>query len=141
LPAPKSTGREYFNLQWLHNYLHHSSIIDLNISAVDIQTTLTAFTAQTIADQVINLTQQAEIYLCGGGIYNNFLKTQLKQRLILKHSNYEILLTNQKGIDADSLEAMAFAWLAFAYDKKFLSNIPTVTGACKETTLGCAFYP
>jgi len=141
LPAPKSTGREYFNLHWLHHYLHQSRIKNLALTAEDVQATLTSLTAKTIADQVIKLSLQAKIYLCGGGIYNKFLKNQLKQYLSQKHTKYEILLTNQKGIDADSLEAMAFAWLAFAYDKKFLSNIPAVTGACKETTLGCAFYP
>ncbi len=141
LTPPKSTGREYFNLQWLHNYLQQPHISCLQLSPADIQATLAALTAQTIIAQVIRLSKQAKIYLCGGGVHNKYLKDQLKQQLTQTQQNYEILLTNQKGIDGDSLEAMAFAWLAFAYDKKFLSNIPAVTGACKETTLGCAFYP
>jgi anhydro-N-acetylmuramic acid kinase len=35
---------------------------------------------------------------------------------------------------------MAFAWLAFAYDKKIYGNIPAVTGARKSAVLGCEFF-
>ena len=36
---------------------------------------------------------------------------------------------------------MAFAWLAYAYDKKIYGNIPTVTGANNKTVLGVKYYP
>jgi anhydro-N-acetylmuramic acid kinase len=82
-----------------------------------------------------------KIYLCGGGTHNKDLKNQLNQQLEKQITNYELLLTNQKDIDVDQLEAIAFAWLAFAYDKKFLSNMPAVTGASKGCTLGTEFLP
>ncbi len=137
LPAPKSTGREYFNLAWLQKYLALPNIIELKLTNADIQATLSSLTAQTIANEVKKLSKHGKIYLCGGGVHNFHLKNQLIQQL----KNYEILLTNHNDIDTDSLEAMAFAWLAFAYNKKFFSNIPAVTGACRKATLGCAFYP
>jgi len=137
LSAPKSTGREYFHLAWLQAHLNKSEIKELNLSAQDIQATLLLLTVKTIANQIKNLTNTAKVYLCGGGTHNKTLKNKLIQEL----TNYEMLLTNQKDIDGDSLEAMAFAWMAFAYNKKIFSNIPAVTGACRKTVLGTSFTP
>jgi len=137
LIAPKSTGREYFHLTWLYEHLNKRDIAKLNLSNQDIQATLSLLTAKTIANEIKKLSSTAKVYLCGGGIHNKTLKNKLIQEL----TNYEILLTNHKDIDADSLEAMAFAWMAFAYNKKIFSNIPAVTGACKKAVLGTAFYP
>lgn len=137
LSPPKSTGREYFNLTWLHQHLNKIKNAKLNLSNQDIQATLLHLTATTIANEIKKLTKTAKVYLCGGGVHNKSLKNKLIQEL----TDYEILLTNQKDIDADSLEAMAFAWLAFAYNKKIFSNIPAVTGAFKKTVLGTSFRP
>ena len=137
LPAPKSTGREYFNLTWLQQHLANPSIKTLNLSPADIQATLLKFTAITIANEIKSLSNSAKVYLCGGGVHNKTLKNELNQQL----TNYEVCLTNHKDIDSDSVEAMAFAWLAYAYNKKIFSNSPAVTGASKKATLGCAFYP
>tara|TARA_R110001583_G_scaffold13909_3_gene58990 strand:+ start:197 stop:1390 length:1194 start_codon:yes stop_codon:yes gene_type:complete len=141
LPPPKSTGREYFHLPWLQKQLNKVSPITNH----DVQTTLTAFTAITIVNAIIqhrydnkNITK---VYLCGGGVHNIALKNQINQQLKMQPTNYELLLTNQKGIDGDQLEAIAFAWLAFAYDKKFLSSMSTVTGASKCCTLGSEYLP
>lgn len=140
LAPPKSTGREYFNLLWLEQKLEK-----MEVTKQDVQATLTAFTAKSIIDAIKqhNLTNKKAIrvYLCGGGVHNDTLKNQINQQLKLQSINYEIYLTNQKGIDGDQLEAIAFAWLAFAYDKKFLSSMPTVTGASKSCTLGNDFLP
>jgi anhydro-N-acetylmuramic acid kinase len=137
LSAPKSTGREYFHLKWLQQHLASSNLANHEISKADVQATLSFLSAKTISTEIKKLSNRAKVYLCGGGIHNKNLKNQLIQQL----TNYDILLTNQKDINNDSLEAMAFAWLAYAYNKKIFSNIPAVTGASKSTTLGCAFYP
>lgn len=141
LAPPKSTGREYFNLSWLKIKLSHIE----PIKNQDVQATLTAFTAITIVDAIKhhhtsnkNITK---VYLCGGGAHNGTLKDEIDQQLTLEKKQYELLLTNQKGIDGDQLEAVAFAWLAFAYDKKLLSNMPAVTGARRSCTLGTAYLP
>jgi len=133
LLAPKSTGREFFNMQWLEKHVKDFS----SASGSDVQATLTKLTALSISNEIKQLAPKAKILLCGGGVHNKKLKNLLIQEL----TNYEILLTNQSDIDCDIVEAMAFAWLAFAYDKMLLSSIPEVTGASKSCTLGTAFYP
>jgi len=132
LKAPKSTGREYFTLNWLKTYL-----APFNITPVDVQATLTALTCQSIAKEINNLSPKAFVYLCGGGLSNKYGYKLLEQQLT-KHFLRPI---NSLGLNNNAFEAMAFAWLAFAYDKKFYGNIPTVTGACKQTILGIEFYP
>lgn len=141
LPPPKSTGREYFHLRWLQNQLEKFDMIPTQ----DVQATLTAFTAISIVNAIkqhqSDGIHMAKVYLCGGGAHNIILKKQLKEALEKQTLKYKLLLTNQKGIDGDQLEAIAFAWLAFAYDKKLLSNIPAVTGASRSCTLGNEFLP
>ena len=165
LPPPKSTGREYFSVEWLMEHLSsYQQNVQLSnqqsnpksnqlngqksgqesdlqkrqpLAINDVQATLINLTASSIADAIKQHAQQAKIYLCGGGVHNDALKNQL----ILELTNYELTLTNNNGIDTDIVEAMAFAWLAFAYDKKLLSSIPAVTGASKSSTLGTSFYP
>jgi len=141
LTPPKSTGREYFHLPWLDKQLSKVE----PITNQDVQATLTAFTAITIVNAIKQHSSDnnniTKVYLCGGGVHNNTLKSQIKKQLDLLTTNYELLLTNQKDIDGDQLEAIAFAWLAFAYDKKFLSSMPAVTGASKSCTLGNDYLP
>lgn len=117
LSPPKSTGREYFHLSWLQKNLNKVTFI----SNQDVQATLTAFTATVIVNAIKQHQSGnrniAKVYLCGGGTHNIVLKNQLNQQLNKQALNYELLLTNQKDIDSDQLEAIAFAWLAFAYDR------------------------
>ena len=145
LAPPKSTGREYFNLTWLTGHLKaYQQNIEGELNPQDIQATLTAYTAVTISNAITSLSSEATVYLCGGGAHNSALKEQLNAHLTPKLPNqkkYPIFLTNHKGIDGDQLEAIAFAWFAFAFDKKLLSNIPAVTGASKGCTLGTEFFP
>ena len=151
LAPPKSTGREYFHLPWLKKQLNkvkqipNKKVANQQITNQDVQATLTAFTAKTIVNAIkqhcsghVNMTK---VYLCGGGVHNKVLKNQINQQLKIQFKNYELLLTNHKGINADQLEAIAFAWFAFAYDKKLLSSMPAVTGASKSCTLGINYFP
>ena len=145
LPPPKSTGREYFSVEWLTKHLssfqqgNQQSDQQSNhpLTVNDIQATLINLTASSISNSIKQHAQQAKIYLCGGGVHNKELKNQLIQQL----TNYDVILTDQNGINTDIVEAMALAWLAFAYDKMLLSSIPAVTGASKSSTLGTSFYP
>ncbi len=132
LSAPKSTGREYFNLDWL---THH--LANVYINPVDVQATLTALTATSIANDIKSISHTGDVYLCGGGIENKQCYKQLKQEL----DSFCVNTIHSLKLNNDALEAMAFAWLAFAYDKKIYGNIPVVTGASKKAVLGCAFYP
>jgi len=143
-PAPKSTGREYFTLDWVKNYLtqHNEQPLTENtpnkpLLNEDIQATLTLLTAQTIADQIHLLSREGNVYLCGGGVLNSVLINHIKQNL----NNFNVTNSDAININSDALEACAFAWFAYAFDKKIPGNIPAVTGACKETVLGIEYSP
>ena len=72
LPAPKSTGRELFQLPWLDARLQSA------IEPADVQATLTEFTARTIVDAIDRLCPGTEeIYLCGGGALNTELVSRI----------------------------------------------------------------
>lgn len=131
-PAPKSTGREWFNLAWLSQ---HS--LCQSIATQDVQRTLCEFSAQTIADQVALYAKgdQPELLVCGGGAQNNLLM----QRLHALLPTWQVASTQAKGVNSDYLEAMAFAWLAYRRIHHLPSNIPSVTGAKYATSLGVIY--
>lgn len=138
LPAPKSTGREYFNMAWINNNIAdfvQYSTQEILLSIEDIQATLTELTAQTISDQVFQLSTKGNVYLCGGGTLNTHLFNLIKQKL----NDFNVTSSDTINISSDALEASAFAWFAYAFDKKIPGNIPAVTGASKEVILGIEF--
>lgn len=124
LAAPKSTGREYFNLKWLRKYLPK------NIAAVDVQATLTALTAHSIVNAIHQQLPDSEILVCGGGVHNDFLMQQLSQLAP------NVASTQKFGLDPDLIEAMAFAWLAKQTIEGKAGNVTAVTGAQRATVLG-----
>ncbi len=131
LPPPKSTGREMFSLDWLQSYLTGDEITQ------DVQSTLLQLTVRTIADSVKTYYPAAsELYLCGGGAHNDTLATRLRQQL----PDLRINLTDVLGIEADWVEACAFAWLARQSMERAPGNLPAVTGASGSRILG-AIYP
>lgn len=141
LSAPKSTGRELFNLTWLQQYLADPTIAELQLSACDIQATLTEYTAQTIANDVkkTGLTPAVtpnELLVCGGGAHNPILMQRLAELL----PSWQVMTTADRGVDIDNMEAMAFAWLAYRTMHHQSGNLPEVTGASRLAQLG-AIYP
>ena len=125
---PKSSGREHFNLFWLN------ALIECPQKAEDIQRTLVEFTAQSIATTLKKETQNkpCDVFLCGGGVKNTFLYERLSS--LLPH--YRISTTCSLGIDAQLVEATAFAWLARQTLNQFPGNIEAVTGASCQKVLG-----
>ncbi|MFB1014452.1 MAG: anhydro-N-acetylmuramic acid kinase, partial [Alteromonadaceae bacterium] len=135
-PAPKSTGREAFHLHWLQQKL-----TGFYLAPVDVQATLAMLTAKTICDEILKYSQAARIYLCGGGILNKNLCSVINHLLKETGHDFELLTTDDVNIDSDALEAMAFAWFAFAFDHQIVGNIPAVTGASKTAILGTNYLP
>lgn len=133
MPAPKSTGRELFNLAWLQAHLGQHSLTD-----ADVQATLAEFSAQTIADQVSKFHSgtNPQLLVCGGGACNPLLM----QRLADKLPSWHVATTSDHGVDSDYMEAMAFAWLAYRRQHALPSNLPEVTGASRLASLG-VIYP
>ncbi|CAK2558628.1 anhydro-N-acetylmuramic acid kinase [Vibrio crassostreae] len=130
---PKSTGRELFNLPWLEQQLTEFKYL----AAEDVQRTLCEYTALTIANEVeiYRLGDQPALYVCGGGTRNPLLMKRLSELL----SSWEVDSTTSKGVDADYMEAMAFAWLAQRHVHQLPSNLPEVTGASRAASLGVLY--
>jgi anhydro-N-acetylmuramic acid kinase len=135
---PKSTGRDLFNPEWLQ---HHLKINDcLNQKPEDIQATLLVLTAQSIAQDLKQHGPKTKrLLICGGGINNKQLIAHLKNACAwIPQDN--IQSTAVKGVDPQTVEAAAFAWLAWAHQRKQPANLPAVTGAKGLRVLG-AHYP
>ncbi|WP_318376292.1 anhydro-N-acetylmuramic acid kinase [Enterobacter sp.] len=130
-PAPKSTGREYFNYGWLERHLAHFP----GVAGADVQATLVELTAITIAEQV-QLSGGAErLLVCGGGGRNPLLMARLAALL----PGIEVSTTDEAGISGDDMEALAFAWLAWRTVAGLPGNLPSVTGASAASVLGAIF--
>ncbi len=130
--APKSTGREYFNPDWLASQLAGHDYVP-----ADVQATLGELSARSIVEALQTCSPQPEqAYICGGGAHNGWLMQRLQQRL----SPTPVQSTAALGVDPDWMEAIAFAWLAWRCNKRLSGNLPAVTGARGERILG-AVYP
>jgi len=127
-PAPKSTGREEFNLDWLQQQLAGQ-----DLSPADVQRTLIELTAISIKDALTTLPQPPKTaYFCGGGTRNPLLMERLNQLL----APVQCDTTASLGVDPQWVEAMAFAWLGWCYEHKKPGNQPEVTGASHPVVLG-----
>ena len=130
---PKSTGRDLFNPDWLHQALAKHSDVD----AQDVQATLAELTAISCADDLKRLAPEAkELIVCGGGALNQHLMKRLEAHLpgVLVQSS------TAHGIDPQQVEAAAFAWLARQCLLGLPGNLASVTGARGPRVLG-AIHP
>ena len=98
---PKSTGKEVFNLSLIPKALFRQD--PKNILA-----TLTEFSAMTISQSIKSKEKLAdEIIVCGGGINNIFLMERISYYVSTPIYSSEVF-----GFQPQSIEAMAFGWLA-----------------------------
>lgn len=129
-PAPKSTGREHFNLDWL------DARVRADVAPADVQATLLALTATTVADAIRASAPDArEVFACGGGVHNPALMSALRERL----APMSLDSTSALGLDPDYVEAAGFAWLARARIAETPGNLPAVTGARGPRVLGAIY--
>lgn len=147
-PAPKSTGRDLFNRAWLDSRIGqiasdratvagkiHGISQAGALSAVDIQATLRALTARTACDAILQAAPEVtEVLVCGGGARNPALMGELAAKLPCA-----VRATDALGIGAQDVEALAFAWLAWAHDNKTPAGLPAVTGARGPRLLGATW--
>lgn len=130
LAAPKSCGREEFDLPWLHRHLAGDE------DPADVQATLLELTARSIAQAVTQPEPPEELLVCGGGARNTALVRRIAQLL----GPARVAVTDEIGIDPSLVEAMAFAWLARQTIRGLPGNLPAVTGARGLRVLG-GIYP
>lgn len=131
--GPKSTGRELFNLPWLMQQRDTQP----GYRPEDVQATLLELTATSIAASLRQAQPHcSELLVCGGGAHNKALVGRLQALL----STVKVSRTDDHGVPADWVEAMAFAWLAHCCLNNIPGNRPEVTGARGLRVLG-AIYP
>lgn len=127
--APKSTGPERFNLDWLEQQSPKPS----SYKPEDIQATLCMLSVETIARAIEQYAPHcSRLICCGGGTANSFLMEQLGRRL----ADIAVEDTTRHGIPPDQIEATAFAWLAYQTMERRCGNLPSVTGASHPVILG-----
>ncbi|QXB96643.1 MULTISPECIES: anhydro-N-acetylmuramic acid kinase [Aeromonas] len=133
-PAPKSTGREMFTLDWLDGELDGCAY-----APADVQRTLQSLTCHSIARQLPahrDAPTRPELFVCGGGAHNAPLLAELAALL----PDWHLTSTAQLGLAPDWVEGAAFAWLAQRFIQRKPGNLPAVTGASRPAVLG-ALYP
>ena len=131
---PKSTHRDKFSLAWLEQRL---AAAKWNGEADNVQATLVALTARTIADAIRKQAPDAsEVLACGGGARNATLMKTLARELVPRR----VTTTADEGVPVEHVEALAFAWLARETLAGRPGNLPAVTGASGPRVLG-ALYP
>jgi len=129
-PPPKSTGREYFNLDWLDARLPQA------ITPENVQATLLQLSARSITDALrAHAPTIREVYACGGGVHNAALMDALRTAM----PEAVVDTTAALGLDPDFVEAVGFAWLARARLENLPGNLPSVTGARGPRALGAVY--
>jgi anhydro-N-acetylmuramic acid kinase len=132
LPTPKSTGLEYFSMDWLDNHLADSSL-----SAGTVQTTLAELTALTVANSLQAFPAPDRLLVCGGGAHNAFLM----RRIAAAMPDSVVEPTTHHGADPDWVEGLLFAWLARERLNQKPQDTRLITGAKQPVLLGEIFEP
>jgi anhydro-N-acetylmuramic acid kinase len=123
--APKTTGPELFNLDYVNRAQQQSNA--LTISNSDLVCTLSTFTAKSIADFILDKfkVDDVKIFTSGGGAKNIYVIDHLKKAL----PKASIADTGSLGIDPDAKEAILFALLgneALCGEPIAIGNSPAV---------------
>ncbi len=125
-PFPKTTGPELFNLEYLKTAQEKSQTVTL--SNEDILATLCRFSAETIAEAILQLpigrhsainghpsathlsvnANSVHIYCSGGGVHNPLIMSSLRELM----PSFDFKRTDDLGISGDAKEAVLFATLA-----------------------------
>lgn len=130
---PKSTGRDLFNPAWLQQYMQGFE----DVAPVDVQATLTEFTALAAAKNTKVFAGNAKtLVVCGGGALNGHLMRRLQVAL----PSMAVVSSEAFGLPPLQVEAAAFAWLARKAIRRETASFESVTGAQGSRILG-AIYP
>jgi anhydro-N-acetylmuramic acid kinase len=126
-PAPKSTGKELFNLAYLARALEGLP----EIPGPDLVATVTMLTARTVADAVRRY-GGTEVIASGGGIRNPVLMHLLGAEL----DGVPLRTTDELALPSAAKEALAFAVLGFLTVHGLGGTVPSCTGARHTSLLG-----
>jgi anhydro-N-acetylmuramic acid kinase len=130
---PKSTGRDLFDAAWLD-----ARLAGADGPAADVMATLAELTARTVSDSLArDVAGLQDLIVCGGGAHNDHLLQRLRSLLA---SGVAVSSSAAHGVPPEQVEALAFAWLAWAFGARHPGSLPAVTGARGGRVLG-ALYP
>ena len=130
-PPPKSTGTESFNLDWLDERLGPAP------RAADVQATLSALTACSIAEAVQTWgNDPADLIVTGGGALNDDLCRRLADEL----PGVALRRGGTADFPAGAVEPVGFAWLGRATLRGEPVDTSAMTGASRPVILG-GIYP
>jgi len=127
LPAPKSTGKEHFHLDYVR------ALVDAHggIGVADLIRTLTELTVQTVAND-IRAAGIDYLAVSGGGCRNPLIMKGLRDAL----PEVEVVLADELGASADNKEAVLFALIGWCTLHGVPAVIPGGTGARAPRILG-----
>jgi anhydro-N-acetylmuramic acid kinase len=126
-PAPKSTGKEHFNAEYLVDMTAGLPVL----RAEDFMASLVQLTAKTVAD-ACRAHGAAGVVASGGGMRNPALKAALVREL----GEIDLISSDDMGLPADGKEAYLAALLGFLTWCGTPANAPSATGASGPRLLG-----
>ena len=126
LPAPKSTGKEHFHLEYVREHAAGRAL-----SPADLVRTLTELTVQTVARDV-RAAGIRFLAVSGGGCRNPLIMQGLRDAL----PDVEVVLADELGASADGKEAILFALIGWCTLHGVPAVVPGGTGARAPRILG-----
>lgn len=109
--SSKTTGPEFFNLEWIRKKIDNIGISVDEIPPEDLVCTASELSARTIKDNIkryVDEGEKATLYASGGGAHNPYVMKRIEELL----PEVEIKDIEELGISADAKEAVLFAVLA-----------------------------
>ncbi len=134
---PKSTGRERFGEEYVNSLIARMP----DARAEDMLATATALTVQSISHAVERFVRLVpapdRLIVSGGGMRNDAIMRGLEAAL----APVSVDRVTAYGVHSESKEALCFAVLAHEYMNGVPTNMPSVTGASRQTLLGQLAFP
>lgn len=128
LALPKSTGKEYFHLDYVRGHL---AALGRDMPIADLVRTLTELTVQTVARDVAAV-GVGFLAVSGGGCHNPVIMDGLRSAL----PGVEVVLADELGAPVDSKEAILFALIGWCTMHGVPAVLPGGTGARAPRILG-----
>ncbi len=137
MAPPKSTGRERYGDPFVTSLLEKYGGRRIE----DIIATVSEFTAVSVYTNYLLFLKTKggidELFVSGGGAHNRYILDSLRNHF----GGISVAAAEDIGISSDAKEALCFAVLANELISGNPANLPSVTGASKETLLGKICLP
>ncbi len=137
MAPPKSTGRERYGDPFVTSLLEKYGGRRIE----DIIATVSEFTAVSVYTNYLLFLKTKggidELFVSGGGAHNRYILDSLRNHF----GGVSVAAAEDIGVSSDAKEALCFAVLANELVSGNPANLPSVTGASKETLIGKICLP